>query len=215
MSERKAHLKKSLILGDWLKSLLRFCVFIVLIVPTWSVTTVKMYNLLSGLKDYFKRQEIIIDNPIFRIHCTFTTVLLITFSMIITWTQFVGQPIRCIVEGVPTHVVNTYCWIMTTFTMPGKFRASFLECVTRGLISEWVLYPDFPRFGILHEHEDKVLRIRKKYYSWQVIMHYVIFLCYCRIGPLYCCPNIFFLRGPTQPNIKCNYTAIKGWISYS
>jgi len=81
-----------------------------------------MYNLLAGLKDYFKRQEIIIDNPIFRIHCTFTTVLLITFSMIITWTQFIGQPIRCIVEGVPQHVVNTYCWIMTTFTMPDAFR---------------------------------------------------------------------------------------------
>ena len=81
-----------------------------------------MYNLLAGLKDYFKRQEIIIDNPIFRIHCTFTTVLLITFSMIITWTQFIGQPIRCITEGVPQHVVNTYCWIMTTFTMPGNFR---------------------------------------------------------------------------------------------
>src|ERR1700755_653711 len=79
-----------------------------------------MYNLLSGLKDYFKRQVIIIDNTSFRIHCTFTTVLLITFSMIITWTQFVGQPIRCIVDGVPPHVVNTYCWIMTTFTMPGK-----------------------------------------------------------------------------------------------
>lgn len=81
-----------------------------------------MFALFSGLKDYFKRQEIIIDNPIFRIHCTFTTVLLMAFSMIITMTQFVGQPIRCIVDGVPAHVVNTYCWIMTTFTMPDAFN---------------------------------------------------------------------------------------------
>jgi len=81
-----------------------------------------MYGLFSSLKDYLKRQEIIVDNPIFRIHCTFTTVLLMAFSMIITMTQFVGQPIRCIVDGVPAHVVNTYCWIMTTFLMPETFN---------------------------------------------------------------------------------------------
>jgi hypothetical protein len=81
-----------------------------------------MYAMLAGLKDYFKRQEFITDNPIFRIHCSFTTVLLLFCSMVITWTQFVGNPIKCIVDGVPPHVVNTYCWIMTTFTMPDAFR---------------------------------------------------------------------------------------------
>ncbi len=80
-----------------------------------------MYNFFAGLKDYFKRQEITIDGPIFRIHCIFTSVLLLGLSTISTWYQFIGPPIRCITgDGVPTHVINTYCWIMSTFTMPGK-----------------------------------------------------------------------------------------------
>jgi Na+/alanine symporter len=79
-----------------------------------------MYNLLSGLKVYFKSQEITIDGPIFRIHCIFTSVLLFAFSTITTWYQFIGQPIQCIVDRVPTHVINTYCWIMSTFTMPSN-----------------------------------------------------------------------------------------------
>lgn len=33
---------------------------------------------------------------------------------------FSGEPISCINDGaVPTHVINTYCWITYTFTLPG------------------------------------------------------------------------------------------------
>lgn len=58
-----------------------------------------MYKLLGGLKDYFKHQEIQTDNAVFRLHNVFTTVLLLTCSLIITATQYVGQPISCIVNG--------------------------------------------------------------------------------------------------------------------
>ena len=49
-----------------------------------------MYMLLAGLKEYFRRQEIVTDNVIFRLHYIFTTVLLIAFSLLVTATQ-VGQ----------------------------------------------------------------------------------------------------------------------------
>lgn len=81
-----------------------------------------MYKLLGGLKDYFKLQEIQTDNAVFRLHNVFTTVLLLTCSLVITATQYVGNPISCIVNGVPTHVVNTFCWISSTFTMPDAYR---------------------------------------------------------------------------------------------
>ena len=33
--------------------------------------------------------------------------------------MFVGDPINCINDGaVPDHVINTYCWITYTFTLP-------------------------------------------------------------------------------------------------
>lgn len=81
-----------------------------------------MYKLLGGLKEYFKLQEVQIDNAVFRLHNVFTTVLLLTCSLVITATQYVGNPISCIVSGIPTHVVNTFCWISSTFTMPDAFR---------------------------------------------------------------------------------------------
>lgn len=81
-----------------------------------------MYKLLGGLKDYFKAQEVQIDNAVFRLHNVFTTVLLLACSLVITATQYVGQPISCIVNGIPPHVVNTYCWISSTFTMPDAFQ---------------------------------------------------------------------------------------------
>lgn len=82
---------------------------------------VKMFKLLRRLSVYFKYQPIKIDNAVFRLHNVFTTVLLMTCSIIITATQYVGNPIQCIVSGLPTNVVNTFCWITSTFTMPDAF----------------------------------------------------------------------------------------------
>lgn len=33
----------------------------------------------------------------------------------------IGDPISCINDGaIPNHVINTYCWITYTFTIPGQ-----------------------------------------------------------------------------------------------
>lgn len=81
-----------------------------------------MYKLLGNLASFLKYHEIVTDCAIFRMHNTFTTALLLACSLIITATQFVGNPIQCIVNGLPNHVVNTYCWISSTFTMPDAFQ---------------------------------------------------------------------------------------------
>lgn len=81
-----------------------------------------MYRLLGSLAHYLKYQEIVTDCAVFRMHNLFTTALLMACSLIITANQFVGNPIQCIVDGLPTHIVNTYCWISSTFTMPDAFK---------------------------------------------------------------------------------------------
>lgn len=111
-----------------------------------------MYKLLGGLKDYFKRQDIYIDNAIFRLHNTFTTALLLACSLIITATQYVGQPISCIVNGIPTHVVNTYCWISSTFTMPDAFRRE---------VGREVAHP-----GVANDFNDEEAKKYYTYYQW-------------------------------------------------
>ena len=36
--------------------------------------------------------------------------------------QYIGNPIQCINDNdIPIHVINTYCWISTTFTIPSAF----------------------------------------------------------------------------------------------
>lgn len=111
-----------------------------------------MYKLLVGLKSYLKWQDIQIDNTIFRLHNSFTTVLLLTCSLIITATQYVGQPISCIVSGIPTHVVNTFCWIHSTFTMPDAFRRQ---------VGREVAHP-----GIANDFDDEDAKKYYTYYQW-------------------------------------------------
>ncbi|KAF5280643.1 hypothetical protein FQA39_LY05291 [Lamprigera yunnana] len=111
-----------------------------------------MYKLLGGLKDYLKWQEIVIDCAIFRLHNVFTTVLLLSCSLIITATQYVGNPIQCIVKGLPTHVVNTYCWISSTFTMPDAFKRQ---------VGREVAHP-----GIANDFDDEDAPKYYTYYQW-------------------------------------------------
>jgi len=80
-----------------------------------------MLKLWDNLKCFVKREPVTVDGAVFRLHVTFTTVALLACSILVTASQFVGNPIECIVEGLPRKPVNTYCWISSTFTMPDAF----------------------------------------------------------------------------------------------
>lgn len=88
-----------------------------------------MYKLLGGLKDYFKLQDIQTDNAVFRLHNIFTTVLLLTCSLIITATQYVGQPISCIVNGFVAHI---------EFYLAPPWGASFLPFTAAGCLARFL-----------------------------------------------------------------------------
>lgn len=78
-----------------------------------------MLDIFSGLRLVVKRRSINIDNAIFRCHWFFTSTLLISFSLIITARQYVGQPIEChSVDKIPDSLLNSYCWVQSTFTVP-------------------------------------------------------------------------------------------------
>lgn len=80
-----------------------------------------MFKLLGGLKEFVKREPVTIDGAVFQLHVSFTTVVLLACSLMVTATQLVGNPMECIVEKLPIKPVNTYCWISSTFTMPDAF----------------------------------------------------------------------------------------------
>ncbi|XP_068975772.1 innexin inx1 [Bombus flavifrons] len=124
-----------------------------------------MYKLLGGLGQYLKWQDITTDSMVFRLHNRFTTVLLFTCSMVITATQYVGNPISCIVQGLPTHPINTYCWITSTFTMPDAFNRQ---------VGVEVAHP-----GVANDFGDVDARKYYTYYQWVCFMlFFQAVLCY-------------------------------------
>lgn len=81
-----------------------------------------MLDLFIGLKRILKRRVIHIDNSVFRLHWMLTSIILIACSLIVTARQYVGNPIDCLeTDDIPTNVLNTYCWIHSTFTIPEAF----------------------------------------------------------------------------------------------
>ncbi|KDR16624.1 Innexin inx3, partial [Zootermopsis nevadensis] len=60
-----------------------------------------------------------IDNMVFRFHYRITTAILFVCSILCTANSLIGDPINCIADNsLPGHVINTYCWITSTFTLP-------------------------------------------------------------------------------------------------
>lgn len=81
-----------------------------------------MLDLFFGLRRLIRRRFIQIDNSVFRLHWQLTSIILIAFSLAITARQYVGQNIDCLqTDEIPASVLNTYCWIHSTFTIPSAF----------------------------------------------------------------------------------------------
>lgn len=82
-----------------------------------------MLDIFRGLKNLIKVSHIQIDNPVFRLHYSITVMILMAFSLIVTTRQYVGNPIDCIhTKDIPEDVLNTYCWIHSTYALKSLFR---------------------------------------------------------------------------------------------
>ncbi|XP_064479451.1 innexin inx2-like [Ornithodoros turicata] len=70
----------------------------------------------------WKAQKHINDDFTFRLHYRLTAFILLVFSIIVTSHQFFGNPIRCLSRNdVPTPVMDTYCWLQTTYSIVGAW----------------------------------------------------------------------------------------------
>jgi innexin len=81
-----------------------------------------MLDIFRGLKSLVKISHIQIDSPVFRLHYSITVMVLIAFSLIVTTRQYVGNPIDCVhTKDIPEDVLNTYCWIHSTYALKSMF----------------------------------------------------------------------------------------------
>lgn len=65
-----------------------------------------------------------IDSYVSTLHHTCTTALLLACCFLVSFQQYFGEPIQCLQETenptIPEDVMNTYCFISTTYTVPSN-----------------------------------------------------------------------------------------------
>ena len=92
-----------------------------------------MANFFDAVSDFFKGKfsvtvylfRIEITEWIFRLHYVWTSWLLMIFVFLLCWTEWVGGHIKCLPiqedtsndPVIPTKVLNTYCYVTSTFTV--------------------------------------------------------------------------------------------------
>lgn len=111
-----------------------------------------MFDVFGSVKGLLKIDNVCIDNNIFRLHYKATVIILVAFSLLVTSRQYIGDPIDCIVDDVPLNIMDTYCWIYSTFTIPNRVGARIGKDVVQPGVSSHV------------DGEDEVKY--HKYYQW-------------------------------------------------
>lgn len=124
-----------------------------------------MLDVFGGLRRVFRRRTVSIDNAVFRLHWMLTSVILVSFSLAVTSKQYLGDPVACFRDEkfFTARVVDTYCWIHSTFTIPSAFNKK---------VGEEVIYP-----GI--ENSKNSDRKYYPYYQWVCFVLFVqgVFFC--------------------------------------
>lgn len=110
-----------------------------------------MFDVFGSVKGLLKLDSVCIDNNVFRLHYKATVIILIAFSLLVTSRQYIGDPIDCIVDEIPLNVMDTYCWIYSTFTIPDRVGVIGKDLVQPGVASHV-------------EGEDEIKY--HKYYQW-------------------------------------------------
>ncbi|KAF4517912.1 hypothetical protein B566_EDAN001866 [Ephemera danica] len=130
-----------------------------------------MFDVFGSVKGLLKLDSVCIDNNVFRLHYKATVIILIAFSLLVTSRQYIGDPIDCIVDEIPLAVMDTYCWIHSTFTIPNRFK---------GTLASIFVGRDHAHPGVGPEMPNNDTRTYHKYYQWvcfvlffQAILFYI------------------------------------------
>lgn len=84
-----------------------------------------MLHLLGNLRNFFRARRVHIDGNVFRLHTSATMAFLLAFSMLLTAREYVGSPIDCHCPNLPGSIVNSLCWVESTFSHRSLFGASY------------------------------------------------------------------------------------------
>lgn len=109
-------------------------------------------DIFRSLKSLVRTEEVCTDNDVFRLHYKATVVVLSAFTLLITASQYVGDPIDCFSSYESPRMLDNFCWIHSTFTVPG--------------LSQGTIGVDFIRPGV-GPYEKGVDPVKHhRYYQW-------------------------------------------------
>jgi len=109
------------------------------------------------------------DNAVFRFHYKYTVAILLVSVILVSSYEYIdrsGSAIQCMMDkgvGVPQPIINRYCWIQSTFTLPKHFEGEIGE--------------DFIHHGVGPHSEDDE-RIYHAYYQWVPLMLFFQAICF-------------------------------------
>jgi len=134
-----------------------------------------MLGFLGGFKGLVQFKRCLIDNTTFRLHYQYTFAILCMASLLQTAKQYFGDPIDCIVEGVPGSVFKTYCWIHGTFTLPYQLTGRQGFDNAHPGVGPYQSTDDSNLVSVTAEGDE----IRHAWYQWVVfVLFFQAILCY-------------------------------------
>lgn len=122
----------------------------------------KMVDVFGSLRSLFKVQRISEDTMIFRLHYRATVALLLGGCVTLACKSISGSPIHCEASGsVDKIVLETFCWLHTTYSMVHAFNKSLGQAVPYPGVSN-------SKGDGMHGHASHPLVKQHKYYQWVI-----------------------------------------------
>ncbi|KAJ0180881.1 hypothetical protein K1T71_002966 [Dendrolimus kikuchii] len=107
-----------------------------------------------------------IENIVFKLHYQLTVTILLFAVILVCAREYFGDHIRCISDqGVPDHVIQTYCFFMATFTIVRHYNESLLQ---QGFLPH-------PGVGPLSESDETLTHT---YYQWVPFVLFIQSICF-------------------------------------
>lgn len=122
----------------------------------------KMIDLFGAIRSLFKVHRIAEDSMMFRLHYRATVAVLLAGCLTLACKSISGSPIHCEANSsVDKAVLETFCWLHTTYSMVRAFNLS---------IGQAVPYPGVSnsKGDGVHGHAPHPLVKQHKYYQWVI-----------------------------------------------
>ena len=132
----------------------------------------------KAISSFLELKQVSIDNWCFKLFYKITTSVLILSSVLVTARQFFGEPIQCDAgsrtDGIEGSVLNSYCWMYSTWNIPAKYKGACSAGSEYGGIShqEW--------------NSSRTSIVYNSYYQWVPL--YLVVLAF-----LFYLPRMFWL----------------------